>query len=371
MVVLAQTLLPVPDTSSLQNAAEAETLLRKALAYAPENRSAWRGLGFALAAQGQEDRALAAWQTAGKMPDKFIEWGKQAQLVERYDQALIWYERAGRLEPESSIPWYCRGVVLEKLGQLDGALAAYRQAVALGASASDGVNMGDEYAAVGRVLVRLGMLQDGIPYLQLALQAGIDDPEAYYESIAVLMESGSHEEAYELLEAMLSLPQLAPDTLDRRYEDLRHDVIVELSTIASRSGNLEATFYWANMAQQTMPSDIRPYGNLISILVRQGLLEAAAEECAAALGIRRDVPELDCDCAMAFAGTGQHDVAIDLLLDATALEPDNVQFHIALGDVYRELGRVDEAVAEFQAVIRVDPEHSYALNQLGELGTDN
>ena len=64
------------------------------------------GLGFALAVQGREDEALAAWQSAGEGAKEFIQWGKLAWKMKQYEEALVWYERAVRAEPELDVGWH-------------------------------------------------------------------------------------------------------------------------------------------------------------------------------------------------------------------------------------------------------------------------
>jgi tetratricopeptide (TPR) repeat protein len=90
---------PVRDQNAL---ARAEGWLRKATAYAPESRSAWRGFGFALAAQGREAEAVAAWQRAGLTAQEFVNAGEEAWKAGRYAEVLAWHGWASMLNKQQS-----------------------------------------------------------------------------------------------------------------------------------------------------------------------------------------------------------------------------------------------------------------------------
>ena len=111
---------------------QAEHLLRQAILWNPANASAHRGLGFALAAQGRDDEAIAAWQAAEGIAEEFIQRGEQARSAKNYEEALVWYERATMVEPRSGDPWYYAGLMHETLEQWEQGLKAYEQAVKAG-----------------------------------------------------------------------------------------------------------------------------------------------------------------------------------------------------------------------------------------------
>lgn len=103
MVILNNVLSAAPTTKVSQTATmKAELLLRQAVIYNPERRSAWRGLGFVLVTQGREDEGVTAWQVAGGMAEELVRWGQQVQTAERNQDALAWYNRAVKVDPEMS-----------------------------------------------------------------------------------------------------------------------------------------------------------------------------------------------------------------------------------------------------------------------------
>jgi len=136
MTMLARGLTAAPE-----GATQAELLLRRAVAHAPENRSAWRGLGLALAAQGEDDEAIAAWRSGGlsakELRDQWYYMGLAYETSEQWEEALRAYEQAVEIrdltDVDQSDPYYRMGMIYHrKLAppQLENALAAYEAALA-------------------------------------------------------------------------------------------------------------------------------------------------------------------------------------------------------------------------------------------------
>lgn len=130
----------------------AEHLLQQAVLWNPANGSANRGLGFALATQGRENEAVAAWQAVGGMAEELIQRGDQARRAKRYEEALAWYQRAAILEPGFGDAWYDAGLVYERLERWEEALRAYEQAVSVGAF--EGVGQSSPYYRLGSIYHR-------------------------------------------------------------------------------------------------------------------------------------------------------------------------------------------------------------------------
>ena len=310
---------------------------------------------------------LAEWEKVGIRAQDFIETGETARWQGQHDRALVWYGCAVAAAPYAGAPWYYSGLAWEELGKFDRALFSYHRSLELGLFSGYRVETGDVYAALGRMLIQHSSTDEGMSYLRLALQADVKNPQSYFDAGKALMERGLYKEAYTVYEALLGLPQLGPAATDPRLLDLRREAIVTLGTAASRMGDLEAAIHWTSKAKQLEPSDIRPYGDLIVSLFSHDLLERAAEECDIALQIRRDIPSINYHCGVTCHELGQYELALELLQDAARLEPDNLHSHLALGDLYSELGRINEAIAEFREVVRLAPGHPYALTRLKEL----
>jgi len=147
MLVLAQALVAAPDVPVSRALSQAEEWFQRAVAYAPEDRFAWRGLGFALVLQGREGEAVTAWQRTGNMAWECLQRGEKAREAKRYEEALTWYERAAWVEPGWGDPWYYAGLTYEALEQWEEARGAYERAIETGAFT--GVGWSSPYYRLG------------------------------------------------------------------------------------------------------------------------------------------------------------------------------------------------------------------------------
>jgi len=152
-VILGRTLAIALDEDASRCAVQAETMFHQATAYDAENHSAWRGLGFALAAQGREDEALTVWRNTSdtdQMSTIAMTWGFSLVAQGREGQVWSWYERA--MEPGMGDAWYDLGLAYEK-SQPYQALEAYKRATE--AEVFDRVGRSSSYYRMGIVYQRL------------------------------------------------------------------------------------------------------------------------------------------------------------------------------------------------------------------------
>ncbi|RLC82177.1 MAG: hypothetical protein DRJ03_05160 [Chloroflexi bacterium] len=77
-------------------------------------------------------RMRAAWEAGGVTAQDLTGAGEEARQAERYEESLGWYERAARMEPGLSDPWYYMGLAREGMEQWAEAVEAYTRAIALG-----------------------------------------------------------------------------------------------------------------------------------------------------------------------------------------------------------------------------------------------
>jgi tetratricopeptide (TPR) repeat protein len=85
--------------------------------------------GVAGTESGSLDAQIAAeWRQTGMTADDLDNAGEQARAAKRYDEALAWYKRAIRLDPDLGDPWHYIGLLYEVQKQWSEALDAYQQA---------------------------------------------------------------------------------------------------------------------------------------------------------------------------------------------------------------------------------------------------
>jgi len=94
-------------------------------------------------------------------------------------------------------------------------------------------------------------------------------------------------------------------------------------------------------------------------------LEAALDQCTAALAAHPENADLHNGLGVAYAQTRQYDEAITAFGQAIFIEPEHEWAHNNLGYTYVLIGRYDEAAAELVEAVRVAPENALAFYNLG------
>ena len=152
-VALARAMV-VPDADITQ-ATRAENLLRRVIAIKADNASVWRGLGFTLAEQGREKKAVEAWRHSNGTTDEFVQRGMTSLYLERDEEAFVWFRRAARLRPDvdNRDALYGLGRVYANRSEWNVAIEVFQRAV--------GVSEGH----VGRseILYQLGRIYHNLP----------------------------------------------------------------------------------------------------------------------------------------------------------------------------------------------------------------
>lgn len=325
LVVLSRALVLTPDESASQTAAQAEDILRQAMAYDAGNRSARRGLGFAHAVQGREDEALNIWQSAGgidqisalgwgfalmaqgreneavavwraaDMTQLFITLGERARTEWQYEEAQLWSERAVAVEPSLGDTWYDLGLVYEKLDQPGKALYAYERAAEA-----------EFFDQVGR----------SSPYYRLGV---------VYQWLMEPSQLGAALTAYE---AAIAVDDF---TTDLEAANCHHA--------------LGEVLWWIH----GNPDDY--------IAASQRAIELNPDQVSARvlLGVAYYIRYQD--VAMAEAE----------LRKALALDPHYRWPYFYLGDIYQKSGRSEEAIAMYEQALAVDPSFESAQQRLHAL----
>lgn len=158
-----------------------------------------RNLAAALFAQGRYEEAAKAYADllAARPEDGALHASLAGALgaLGRYDEALEHLTRALAIDPLSAEAWHNRAVVRERLGDAQGAIADYREALRY--------NPG--YAPTREALGRLGASFDGTPLPEHQARA-----RRIAERAALAARSGDYDEAMRLLdEAESAAPEFA------------------------------------------------------------------------------------------------------------------------------------------------------------------
>jgi tetratricopeptide (TPR) repeat protein len=264
-------------------------------------------------------------------------------------EALVWFDRARRLQPKYWQAQSHAGAALLALGRLDEAETA------LAAAVSQGFVNAVTYYHYGVVLRGLGHRDEAIAALDQALRIEPDYPEALRAGGLILSEAGRHEHALaffgralrarpDFFEALLDLANLLR-LLERRKEAL----VAFSEALALYPGNPELL------------------NNRGVVLIDLGEPAAALADFDAALAARPDFPEAHFNRGTVLMRLAGPEAALAAFDRAIALKPVYPDAHVGRGVALKELRRMEEALVSFDQAIAQNPDSAHAHNNKGAL----
>jgi tetratricopeptide (TPR) repeat protein len=265
------------------------------------------------------------------------------------DGAIAEFRQALRLKPDHPEVQNYLGAVLGDKGDLDGAIAEFRQALRLKPDDPEA------HYNLGNALSRKGDLAGAIAEYRQALHLKPDYPEAHYYLGIALTDKGNVDGAIaEYSEAL----RLKPDFPGAHYN---------LGLALTDKGNLDGAIAEYRQALRLKPDFPEAHNNLGIALGRKGDLDGAIAELCEALRLKPDFPDTRNNLGTALAGKGDLDGAIAEFRQALRLKPDLPEAHSNLGIALKDKGDLDGAIAEFRQALRLKPDFPPAQSRLTEL----
>ncbi len=125
-------------------------LLETAITIWPDNRHAWRGLGYIQISSDNPETSIGAWKNVDGMEEELTAWGKIEEQTGNISVALAFYDRATLLNPEFVDPWFYKGRIYEKNGDNESAAIQYQ--TGLQRSVFRSVGQSDLYFRLGKAV---------------------------------------------------------------------------------------------------------------------------------------------------------------------------------------------------------------------------
>lgn len=306
-----------------QDTPSAERAVSRAAALAPRDVEARFAFGQALAAHGQEARAVAEWRAAGAA-EYFVN----------------------------------RGLVLAGAGDGAGAVEQYERALAIVPDLADG------YYYLGRALNGLGKQEESLAALESA--AALEPPSSPRRYLLRAEVRIARQEWPAALENLGQAARLSP--LDPAPHYRMGWVLEKLEDDAAAISHYQ-------QALQINPAYVPPRLALGRLYGEQEACDEAARWLApflSQLPSRSDGGGRGGEAAHTLVGQcllrqGRENEGLAHLEQALALDPASVPYTLALAQGYSQAGRYHDAIETYLRVLKLQPENSQAQQALEEL----
>lgn len=325
---------------------EAERTYRHTIALTPGNSEAYVDLGALLIDMRRYTEAqpmlLAALETNQENINAYIQMGILEQRQGNPQQALDWFKRAARVQPEDKPTSLVLLDLLQRYGHYELSLEMLRQDLA---KHPQDVELMLRQARAQRILGRTG---DAMATLLEASRLNLADSRLAAELGELYIAQGRPQAALAAYRQTISL-----DPGEDAY-------YIRLASLWQSQAEFD-------QAEKTLQAGLRHalrvapiHAALADLYLRQGRVQDAKDLLDGALVTLGPEPALVMAMgafheAQAVQGTAADDKAEGWYTDFLADRPDNTAVRIALGDHYLRRGKADQAIAEFETAVTLEP----------------
>jgi tetratricopeptide (TPR) repeat protein len=281
--------------------------------------------------------------------------GVLAHQVGREDAALELIQRAIVLRPNTADHHNNLGLVLAAQGKLDQAIAAYRHALTLRPHHPDA-----QYN-LGLALSEKGLWDLAIEELKRTADSRPGDAGVQRSLARTLRRAGRLEAAISVYRNALGLPA------DQVF---RVQTLKELGdTLVDHQQAAAAVSVYRQALDLTAPSPelLNNLGNALKDTGRAEEAIACFERALTMMGEHSDAAKVLVNLADALHHQRDFPRSADVCRRALALRPAFAAAHNHLGKALAGMGRMDEALAEYQRTLEIDPKDADARNNIGNL----
>jgi len=350
----------------------------------PEDLTKWKSFyqdGIELEKQGKRQEAIAKYEAAAKIDDRFAELafrqgrclaalGRSAEAAQQFSLARD--VDALRFRADSRINAIIREVAAERkdagvrLADAERSLA--KSDLAAGGIPGDGLFYEHvHFTFDGNYLLARVFLEEVEAALPQLASAAKQEPPLSRDQCAELLALTPWDEhrIAKVMGDMTSRPPFS-NQLDHAIRDASvQKKLASLAPLAISPRAMQAACETYRAAIEKTPDDCYLRNNFARLELDRGQAAAALEQ----LRIVREKWPGDAlvynDLGAAAEGCGQIDQAIDYYRKAIELDDDFAMAHNNLGAMLKRRGQFDEAIAEYRKALECDPYQVMARNNLG------
>lgn len=249
----------------------------------------------------------------------------------QFEDALVQYQEAIRLQPDYIDAHFDAGNALAKLGRYPEAIAEYEEAL------RGNHALPDVETALGIALDNVGRGDEAIAHYEQALRLDPRYVEAHNGLGIALAKAGRLPEAIDRFEQAI------------RLDPSRSDLHRNLGNVLRMAGRLPDSVAQYEAAARLAPDSPEAHSNLAGVLRDAGRLPAAIAEFEQALRLDPNQIAVENDLGTTLLMAGRTEEAVTHLQSAVRLDPRQPQVRLNLAAALDAAGRHTEAAAELAA----------------------
>ena len=333
--------------------ARAVELISQAVALRPEVAAYHANLAEAHRALGQHQQAIDCCQAALRLRPDHAEaannlglalqaLGRREEAVEKFCAALV-------MRPGFAMAQNNRGDALREQGHIDEAIEAFRAAVALDPK------LGMAHANLGQMLIDRGLVEEALPCCEEAVRKPRVGGRAQQSGKRLSRFGRWPEAACAYAQAVIRDPKLA-----RAHANLG-------LALMNLDRPDDAAAALARAIELTGEDDVEMWQALANAHAANYDFAAAIPCCERVVALRPTLPLAHNDLGWSLQQEGRFAAAAECYATALQLQPDNIVVLVSRGGLHEELGRLDEAEADFFRARELNPRAPAPLSQLATL----
>ena len=328
------------------------TIWQDTIAQRPRNPRAHYALGFVLADRGQVDEAIAHYRQALEFDDN-----KYLEAHNNLGLAL-----AGRGQVDEAIAHYRKALEIDPdfvpvRNNLGLVLAACGQADEAITHYRKALEIDPDFAEthnnLGNALLGRGQVDEAITHYRKALEINPEDALAHVNLGSVLAGRGEFDEAIAHFRKALEINSASAETQ------------FSLGSALVKRRELDEAIAHYRKALELKPDYAEAHNNLGNALLGRGQVDEALTHYRKALELKTDYAEARYNLASALARRGEVNEAIAHYRKALEIQPDLAAAHVGLGDLMAGRREVDEAIAHYRKALEIQPDLVQAHYNLG------
>ena len=280
----------------------------------------------------------------------YLQRGIVAQMENKLDDAIIYYNEVISLEPDSSIlakTFAVRGMIYLDKREYDLTITDWTKAIELDPDdAAAHLNLGFAYSIKGE-------LENAINNYNKAIGLAPEDASAYNNRGIAYAGKMDFEAAIADFNKAIDLAPEDASAYNNRGNAYRS------------KGDFEAAIADFNKAIDLAPEDASAYNNRGVAYRNIGDFEAAIADYSKAIDLAPEDADVYSNRGVAYRNIGDFEAAIADYSKAIDLAPEDADVYSNRGVAYRNIGDFEAAIADYSKAIDLSPENASAYNNRG------